>query len=71
MCKLKFFLDSKSLETIYFSVISPLLEYGDVIWNNCTKNDKHELNKIQYEAARIVTGATQLVSIEHLSNETK
>ena len=36
MRRLKFRLNRKSLETIYFSFIRPLLEYADVIWDNCT-----------------------------------
>ena len=35
MRKLKFQLDRKSLQTIYFSFIRPLLEYADVILDNC------------------------------------
>ena len=62
MRKLKFRLDRKSLETIYIAFIRPLLEYGDVIWDNCTQYEELELDKIQNEAARIVTGATKLVS---------
>ena len=46
-------LDRKSLEQIYLSFVQPLLEYGDVIWDNCTLYEKDELNKIQNEAARI------------------
>ena len=69
MRKLKFRLDRKSLETIYIAFIRPLLEYGDVIWDNCTQYEKLELDKIQNEAARIVTGATKLVSINALYNE--
>ena len=62
MRKLKFVLDRKSLQTIYFSFIRPLLEYADVVWDNCTQYEADELEKIQIEAARIVTGATRLVS---------
>ena len=69
MRKLKYKLDRKSLETIYTVFIRPLLEYGDVIWNNCTEYEKSELDKIQNEAARIATGATKLVSINALYNE--
>ena len=47
MRKLKFKLDRKSLETIYLTFIRPLLEYGDVIWDNCTQYEKNELDKIQ------------------------
>ena len=37
MRKLKFTLDRKSLQTIYISFIRPLLEYADVVWDNCTQ----------------------------------
>ena len=66
MRKLKFKLDRKSLETIYLTFIRPLLEYGDVIWDNCTQYEKNELAKIQNEAARITTGTTKLVSLDKL-----
>ena len=46
MRKLRFKLHRKSLETIYTSFIRPLLEYSDVIWDNCTQAEKHELDKI-------------------------
>ena len=69
MRKLKFKLDRKSLEIIYTAFIRPLLEYGDVIWDNCAEYEKADLDKIQNEAARIATGATKLVSLYILSNE--
>ena len=53
--KLKFILDRKSLQIINFSFIRPLLEYADVVWDNCTQHEANELEKIQVEAARIVT----------------
>ena len=58
MRKLKFQLDRKSLHTIYCSLIRPLLEYADVVWNNCTQYESNKLVNIQNEAARIVTDAT-------------
>ena len=70
MRKLKFQLDRKSLETIYFSFIRPLLEYASVVWSNCTQYESNELEKIQNEAARIVTGATKLVSLHSLYTDT-
>ena len=69
--KLKYKLDRKSLETIYMAFIRPLLEYGDVIWDNCTQYQKNELDKIQNGAARIATGATKLVSLDALYKETQ
>ena len=70
MRRLKFDLDRKSLQIIYFSFIRPLLEYADIVWNNCTQYESLCLEQIQYEAARIVTGATRLVSINSLLTET-
>ena len=66
MRKLKFKLDRKSLEIIYTAFIRPLLEYGDIIWDNCSQYEKQELDKMQNESARIATGATRLVSISTL-----
>ena len=47
----KYDLDRESLETIYKSFIRPLLKYADVIWDNCTQQNKNELELIQLEAA--------------------
>ena len=69
MRKLKFILDRQSLQAIYFSFIRLLLEYADVVWDNCTQHEANE--KIQTEAARVVTGATRLVSIDSLRTETR
>ena len=70
MRKLKFKLDRKSLEIIYTAFIRPILEYGDVIWDNCAQYEKNEIEKIQLEAARIATGTTKLISINTLYKET-
>ena len=69
MRKLKFQLDRKSLEMIYTSFIRPL-EYSNVVWDNCTQYESKDLEKIQNEAARIVTGATKLTSQQSLYIET-
>ena len=63
MRKLKFQLDRKLLEIIYTSFIRPLLEYSNVVLDNCTQYESDDLEKIQNEAARIVTGATKLTSL--------
>lgn len=66
---LKFVLDRKSLQKIYFTFIRPILEYADVVWDNCTQQQSDSLEKIQLEAGRIVTGTTKLVEIEKLYAE--
>lgn len=45
MRKLKFTLDRKSLQAIYFAFIRPLLEYADTVWDNCTQYEVNELEK--------------------------
>ena len=67
--QLKHLLDRKSLEIIYFSFIRPILEYGGIVWNNCSLSEKDEIDKIQHEAERIVTGCTRLVSLHFLHIE--
>jgi len=69
MKSLKFTLGRRSLETIHLSFIRPLLEYGDLIFDNLTNFEQNELDKIQNEAARIVTGTTKLTSIENLNTD--
>jgi hypothetical protein len=46
----------ETLLKINFAFIRPVLEYGDVLWCNCTKENSELLEKIQIEAARIITG---------------
>jgi hypothetical protein len=43
---------------MYLIFIRPLLEYAGEVWDNCTLADSERLEKIQLEAARIVTGLT-------------
>ena len=66
---LKYEIDRKSLETIYFSFIRPKLEYGAHIWDNCSKNDSEMLEKFQLDMARIVSGARKGTSHELLYQE--
>ena len=56
MRKSRTFLDRYSLEKNYISLIRPLMEYADVIWDNQKQNLINKLENIQLNAARIVTG---------------
>lgn len=47
----------------------PLLEYASVVWDGCADYEKDKLERLQYEAARIVTGLTRSVSINELIKE--
>ena len=68
--RFKFILDRKTLETIYRTYIRPLLEYADVIWDNNITYLVDKIEKVQMEAARIVTGGIRLVSLNNLYLET-
>ena len=43
--KLKYRLDRSTLYTIYLSFIRPKLEYGCIVWDDCTQYDKCRLGK--------------------------
>ena len=49
---------------MYFAYIRPLLEYSDVVWDNCSTATKKQLDAIHVEAARIISGATKLCGID-------
>ena len=51
---------------MYISYIRTLLEYSDSVWDNASTEIKKQLDAIHTEAARIITGATKLCSIDKL-----
>jgi len=60
---------SLSRKDIYMSFIRPLLEYGDIICDNCTNQQKSDIESVQNEAARIVTGATKYCNVNSMLAE--
>ena len=54
---------------MYISFIRPLLEYSDVTWDNCSNDLKSDIESVQNEAARIITGATKYCNINRLLSE--
>ena len=66
---LKYKISRESLINIYFSFIRPVLEYGDVVWDNCTEEQSKLLESVQIEAARIITGLRRNSSVNHLYKE--
>ena len=68
--KFKFILDRKTLEKIYFTFVRTLLENADVIWGNMSMSLNKQIENVQLEASRIVTGNTRLVSLNNLYMET-
>ena len=69
MRKLKFRLKREYLENIYFTFIRPILEYSSEVWDNCGQVNSDRLEKLQLEAARIVTGLTCYTSLDSIYRE--
>ena len=61
VCPFKYKLDRYSLR-MYLSLIRPLVEYGDVVLDEATQSDLEKLDKLQYDSARLVTGATARIN---------
>jgi hypothetical protein len=64
--RVKFKLKRCHLQTIYISFIRPLMEYGDIVWDNIPDYLKQSLESLQLEATHIVTGATKACGFQLL-----
>ena len=69
MNPLKFKLNRRSLEKMYFSFVLPVLEYGSVVWGGTFDSDMMKLEKIHINAIRLITGATAKSNINALYKE--
>ena len=69
MRKLKYTFHRVALNQIYLSYVLPIFEYSSIVWDNCTVQDSSTLDKLQNEAARIITGFTCSVSLENWYRE--
>ena len=69
---LKWKLNRRSLEILYVSFVRPLFEYADVVWDSAPSHQYifDNIEKLQIEAARIVTGTNRYSSKELLYRET-
>jgi hypothetical protein len=68
---LKHRLDRRSLETLYTSYVRPVIEYADAVWD-VPDDHRHmlkTLDKVQKEAAKVVSGATARCTTEELHTE--
>ena len=64
-------LDRKSIETLYKAHVRPILEYGDVIYAECSEQDSLKLEKLNLKALRIITGCTISTTRANLYTESK
>ncbi len=66
---LRFKINRLTLVCLYKSLIRPIMEYGDLIWDNCTVGNSELLESVQYESAKVVTGAIEGTSSRRLREE--
>jgi hypothetical protein len=66
---LKFKINRNTLGKLYKSLIRPLMEYADVVWDSCCENVSDLLESVQYEFARVVTGAMKGTGHQRLLEE--
>ena len=54
------------LNHIYIPYIRPIIEYASVVWDGCSEQDSILLERLQNEAARIVTELARSVSLDNI-----
>ena len=67
--RFKYVWSRRSLEICYKSFIRPIIEYGNILYDNCTEEEKRKLEDVQLDAARLVTGAKKRTSHDALYRE--
>ena len=56
-------------ETLYKALVLPIVEYGSVLFDNCSALLKQRLKRLHRNAAVIVTGAFKNTRYNRLLNE--
>ena len=62
-------LPRQALETLYISMVRPVIEYGDILYDNCTLSSGQSLELLQRRAALICTGAYRHTESQDLLQE--
>ena len=69
MRKLKYTFSRIALNQIYISYAKPILKFSSIVLDSCIIEQSNSLERLQNEAARIVTGLTRSVSLERVYAE--
>ena len=66
---LKYKLDRQTLEKLYLAFIRSKLEYAAVLWDNCNDELSEMIERVQYRAGKIISGAIHRTSKEIVYSE--
>jgi hypothetical protein len=64
--KLKYKLNRKNLEKLYLIYIQPIFEYTCEVWDNRGVSNSFKSERLQLEAARIITGLPIFTNTEYI-----
>ena len=70
MLPLKYKLDRKTLRTMFQSFVKPVMEYGIAIWGGSYDCDISNLEKMNSDGMRLITGAPANSNVRKLHEET-
>ena len=59
-------MNRETLNKLYLFLVRPMIEYADVLWDGCTDGESDLLHFVQYESAKIVTGAIKGTNRKYL-----
>ena len=68
--KLKYKLNRQNVKKIYLIYIRPIFEYACEFWDNCDVSNSCKLERLQLEAARIITRLPIFTNTEYLYRDT-
>ena len=60
------FRDHDILVPLFKSLVRPILEYGNVVWNNCIKKHMNKIENVQRKYTRYITGTKNLTYEQRL-----
>ena len=69
MRSMEFKMSRIPLNRMYLSYIRPILEYADVLWDGCSNENESRIEKVQLEAARLVSGLPRSTSTDRIYHE--
>jgi hypothetical protein len=69
--KIRYLLSRLCIEKLYKSFVRSLLDYSDVIYDNCSNIDSTKIENIQRRACIILTSAIRVTKLKTLLKEAK